>query len=1550
MKTINAKPLNAQRLNSIKTCLAAGLLLSNTVSAAPLFALLYDETNGTQNTQDVINATTFSTHYTNNPPERTPGIYGNALRTDGYSTWMTGPFNLTQANALTFETWIALESYPSTHENNHMPSSLWHQKSGINGFNFGINTYGTWWFTININGQEYSVTAPDSFPLYDWTHLAATIDNGLIKLFVNGQKVAEQFTQTGDAILAPTTDMVIGRSYTPQIDGVFEINAINAAYDETKIHDVAIADSAFVGAYDAGKNTPWQPSLAVPDTRFADDDLKPRYHAMPPANWTNEPHGLVEYNSKFHMFYQRTPNGPYKTMMHWGNMASDNLLVWENLKDAFYPRQNIGAINGLGSKGIWSGDVVVDDFGTAHAFYTTVNYNGDYNPGVAWATSTDAKLENWTLHGGIIDKNDPNPGGIADFRDPYIFRTGNTWHMLVGAGTGSSGAVEYYTSNDITTGNWQRAPHSFSSIPYGQMGIGAGIWEMPVFEFIGKHNGIDKYALVVAPIGGAMNKTVAPYVRSVYWIGTWQENVNGNAGQFIPDFSAPKNLDVIHGHLSPTVVRDNQGKLTSIGIIDERTNSQMQNDLGWAHVFSLPREWRLLEDGLTIGQTPSENLKDLRITSSLVTENNISVANEYKLAASGNQIEMLIEVDANNTADEYGFYISTSADKSELTKIYYDGEDIVIDKTKTTLTAGMEETGIYKDRYDEIAFGKPSKFQVFVDHSAIAVFINDKAVFENRIYPSKADSVDLYLYSNGGTTNFNQVDVYQLGDINAAEHSIIELSFDGEILEEAENEEVITATLQNNQFKSVLDSNQWNFSGLPVGVTIGSITRVSDSQVDITLSGNTTGDYDANIINATLSVNGNQLVNSQLPEVVNAKGIEFTASIEPVTQISLSYDGQITEGNEDGEVITVSLLNNSFDTFNATDWAISNLPAGVGYQITIQNSQTAVITLTGNASDYDVDINDLTVDIDPAAFLYTDPELFGSSVYTSSGVEFSATNGVLNYDFETGYLTNWCVVQGSAFKDEDVSTATHWFAGQFNLHGFYHLWSFFDGGDSDVGEIRTGNFVLEGDGQIQLLISGGRDLSNLYLALVDANTDTELLWATGANRETYEEKVMDASAYIGQSVYLKLVDSSTGGWGHINLDYVRVPVADNLSGQFPSAGPGNPPTSIALNTSSTALTVGESLNLTASVLPTNTCDATVNWISSAPHIVSVNKNGVMTALSAGTATITASTFDGALSDSIVVTSSVSTAPTELVLDFETGDLSGWTTTGLAFSTADISTATTYWGTEQFNHQGTYHMWSFQDGGDSQTGSMRTNDFVLGGDGQVKFKVGGGNNINTLYVALVRSSDSTILYKATGSNIEGYVETVFDATSYIGETLYLQVVDNETGGFGHINIDDVRIPLYVIPQPIVYDFEGADLSDWTITGNAFSIADLATETCYWTECYAFNHHGSQHLWGFKDGGDSQTGTMQSQTFKLSGNGQIPLLISGGDLAEQTYVALVDASSGQELAKVTGNNSEAYQRKIIDGSDYIGQNLYLKVVDNATGGWGHLNIDHILIPVE
>ncbi|MGV2872180.1 GH32 C-terminal domain-containing protein [Colwellia sp. E150_009] len=752
-----------RKLHWLKISLLLTILSELPVNAAPLLHLTYNEKNGAINTIDTVNKAIFSVHHTTLPPERVPGVTGNAFRTNGYSTWLAGTFNSANLNAMTLETWIALESFPSTEETNLQESSLLHQKTSNNGFNLGINTYGQWWLDININKQNFRINAPQNFPLYNWTHVAFTVNNGLVCLLINGKVVSEKMTVAGDIQFAPDAPFIIGRAYKPQISqGIFEVNAINAAYDETKIDSSAKSLNDLLTVYNNHKDTPWQESIAVPKNRFADDHLRPQYHAMPPANWTNEPHGLVAYNGNYHMFYQRTANGPYKWMMHWGNMISDDLINWQHLKDAFYPRLNSSSKTGLGSKGIWSGDVVVDNRGKAHAFYTTVNFNGRYNPGIAWATSTDILLEKWTQHGGIIDKNSPNAGAISDFRDPYLWQENNSWHMIIGSAMANNGGIEYYTTTDINSGKWQRAAKSFSTVSFTDMDIGSAIWEMPVFEYLGKFNGQKKYVLIVSPIGGAMKKNQAPYVRSVYWTGTWTKSAKGITGQFTPDYTTPKNLDVIHGHISPTLVRNTNKELVAIGIVDERTNAQFQNDTGWAHTYSLPRILRLLDDGQTIGQQPTQALTSLRKTTDSSTLSNILVYGEHKLSASGNQTEIILTLDSNTQASEYGFYIATSPNKEELTKIYYDGENMVIDKSKSTLTSGFEENDIYHGIYDEKAFGKPEKFHVFIDHSVISVFINDSAVFANRIYPSRTDSTGLYLYSKGASTKFSQVDVYQL--------------------------------------------------------------------------------------------------------------------------------------------------------------------------------------------------------------------------------------------------------------------------------------------------------------------------------------------------------------------------------------------------------------------------------------------------------------------------------------------------------------------------------------------------------------------------------------------------------------------------------------------------------------------------------------------------------------------------------------------------------------------------------------------------------------------
>ena len=70
------------------------------------------------------------------------------------------------------------------------------------------------------------------------------------------------------------------------------------------------------------------------------------------------------------------------------------------------------------------------------------------------------------------------------------------------------------------------------------------------------------------------------------------------------------------------------------------------------------------------------------------------------------------------------------------------------------------------------------------------------------------------------------------------------------------------------------------------------------------------------------------------------------------------------------------------------------------------------------------------------------------------------------------------------------------------------------------------------------------------------------------------------------------------------------------------------PESIALNITQAELTEGESLQLTANVSPENTTDKTVTWTSDNSTVATVDASGLVTAISEGEATVTASTVNG----------------------------------------------------------------------------------------------------------------------------------------------------------------------------------------------------------------------------------------------------------------------------------------------------------------------------------
>ena len=79
-----------------------------------------------------------------------------------------------------------------------------------------------------------------------------------------------------------------------------------------------------------------------------------------------------------------------------------------------------------------------------------------------------------------------------------------------------------------------------------------------------------------------------------------------------------------------------------------------------------------------------------------------------------------------------------------------------------------------------------------------------------------------------------------------------------------------------------------------------------------------------------------------------------------------------------------------------------------------------------------------------------------------------------------------------------------------------------------------------------------------------------------------------------------------------------------------------PVTSISLSESATTIKQGRATILTATVSPFNASNKTVNWTSSNTNVATVS-NGTITGVSAGSATITATTADGGYTSSCVVT-------------------------------------------------------------------------------------------------------------------------------------------------------------------------------------------------------------------------------------------------------------------------------------------------------------------------
>jgi sucrose-6-phosphate hydrolase SacC (GH32 family) len=669
----------------------------------------------------------FELHSNWDPPETIQGVSETAWRLDGYSTWLQG--KLTKElprDSLFFSTWFALEAYPSTCPENcedNPTASLFHR----DGLHVGINRFGRLKGHVSSDQAQHNFESDTVVSHYSWNHVVVQIKLPQLQVYLNGDLVEEKNISGEELAWSSDSSTIIGRHPTAQPFGVFTLNMINGALDEMQIRKDFLSSEEVRSAFEKEKPD-HIPNLEYRQARYENDPFRPEYHPIPQSGWTNEPHGFVYHEGRYHFFYQKTAQ-PYKLFMNWGHISSPNLVQWQDNQPVLWPEKPYD------TKGIWSGTAIVDKNNTPAIMYTGVDFIRAH---MCLAYGNDS-LDQWNKYGDnpVVAQG---PEGYQDFRDPYIWKENDIWYMIVGSGIYETGTVVLYTSRDLK--NWEFQGRLYRGREdAGEVGT---FWEMPVFLKFD-----DTYVLVVNTL---------PDAHTIYWTGKFENN------EFVPDTHEPKKLEVINTSLAPMVTTDEHGRKIGINIIPD-THKELTDDpaahkeWGWANVFSLPRIWKL-KDGRLI-RKPLEELQALRNEKEHHDSVTISSSTDGFFSTSGRRLEFKATI-KNIDANKVGFEIGKNPDGSEVTRLYYNfyTNRFTVDRSNSS-TYRYARNNLVDGAYD-LPSADSLDLHVYVDHSVVEVFINNQDAFSTRIFPQKPGSDQLDLYVEGGTATFKNMDLWSL--------------------------------------------------------------------------------------------------------------------------------------------------------------------------------------------------------------------------------------------------------------------------------------------------------------------------------------------------------------------------------------------------------------------------------------------------------------------------------------------------------------------------------------------------------------------------------------------------------------------------------------------------------------------------------------------------------------------------------------------------------------------------------------------------------------------
>jgi putative membrane-bound dehydrogenase-like protein len=152
-----------------------------------------------------------------------------------------------------------------------------------------------------------------------------------------------------------------------------------------------------------------------------------------------------------------------------------------------------------------------------------------------------------------------------------------------------------------------------------------------------------------------------------------------------------------------------------------------------------------------------------------------------------------------------------------------------------------------------------------------------------------------------------------------------------------------------------------------------------------------------------------------------------------------------------------------------------------------------------------------------------------------------------------------------------------------------------------------------------------------------------------------------------------------------------------------------------------------------------------------------------------------------------------------------------------------------------------------------------------------------------------------------------------------------------------------LPVAADGRTLNFDFETGTLKDWTADGEAFKDQPIKGDTVAPRRGDMKSQHQGQYwIGGFERHGDKPQGTLTSVPFLVT-QPWATFLVGGGS-SPDTRVELVLARTREVISMTSGLDEENMRPVAIDMRKLMGQEIFIRLVDRSSAGWGHVNFDN------